>query len=283
MSFAAIRHTFIIIILMSLPSLYAANILLDIGGVLLKNSKLKAFRQIGALALFKLMLSGNNPCKIKSRLFKLLHNIEATGPNSFGAEDGSGNKLPDIMCDWLAGTKKNQEIKDQVLRYIEKNPDKFIKNQAENIFLQNAVNTMFTPEYMVNIQNIVTESMKFVKECKDNKHNICILSNYEADCFMLAKEIFSEIFDLFDEKNIVISGEIGLIKPDPQFYRTALEQLKIDDPKTCIFFDDQEVNIAAAEQCGITGILCKKPSYKHMKEALETFMSSHKNCSVSPT
>jgi epoxide hydrolase-like predicted phosphatase len=58
--------------------------------------------------------------------------------------------------------------------------------------------------------------------------------------------------DLFDAT--VISGEVGLHKPQPEIYLLAAERLEVD-PVECVFVDDLRENCAGAEAVGMTGVL----------------------------
>ena len=62
-------------------------------------------------------------------------------------------------------------------------------------------------------------------------------------------ELFGDMFDA-----VVISSEVGMRKPEPRIFRHAAGLLR-QDPQHCIFVDDIEANIAAAEQLGFTGVL----------------------------
>ena len=62
---------------------------------------------------------------------------------------------------------------------------------------------------------------------------------------------------LFDA--IVISGEVGLHKPEPEIYLLACERLGIE-PAEAIFVDDLRENIAGAEAVGMTGVLHRDPA-----------------------
>lgn len=55
-------------------------------------------------------------------------------------------------------------------------------------------------------------------------------------------------------ETIVISGEVGLHKPEPEIYQLACERLGIA-PGEAIFVDDLRENIAGAEAVGMTGVL----------------------------
>jgi putative hydrolase of the HAD superfamily len=57
--------------------------------------------------------------------------------------------------------------------------------------------------------------------------------------------------DLFDA--VVISGEVGMRKPEPRIFRHAAELLDLE-PGRCVFVDDVEANVRAAIGCGMTGV-----------------------------
>ena len=63
-----------------------------------------------------------------------------------------------------------------------------------------------------------------------------------------------KIADLFDV--IIISSEVGLMKPDPEMYHLTLERLRIL-PQEAIFIDDKENNVIAAQAVGMVGIQFK--------------------------
>jgi epoxide hydrolase-like predicted phosphatase len=57
---------------------------------------------------------------------------------------------------------------------------------------------------------------------------------------------------LFDA--VVISGEVGMRKPEPRIFAHAAEALGLAAAE-CVFIDDLEANVAAAAGCGMTGVL----------------------------
>lgn len=57
--------------------------------------------------------------------------------------------------------------------------------------------------------------------------------------------------DLFDA--VVISGEVGLRKPDDAIYLMAADRIGVA-PESCVFIDDFRINIKGAEAVGMTGI-----------------------------
>jgi putative hydrolase of the HAD superfamily len=65
---------------------------------------------------------------------------------------------------------------------------------------------------------------------------------YDRDAFPL----------LFD--GVVISGEVGLHKPQPEIFRLAAERVALP-PARCVLVDDLEENCAGAEAVGMTAVL----------------------------
>jgi putative hydrolase of the HAD superfamily len=63
------------------------------------------------------------------------------------------------------------------------------------------------------------------------------------------RDSFPELFD-----GVVISGEVGLNKPDPEIFRVAAKAIDVD-PSACVFVDDLKENCAGAEAVGMTAIL----------------------------
>jgi epoxide hydrolase-like predicted phosphatase len=65
---------------------------------------------------------------------------------------------------------------------------------------------------------------------------------------------FPELFDA-----VVISGEVGMRKPEPRIFRHAAALLDLE-PEHCVFVDDVEANVKAAIGCGMTGVHHTEPA-----------------------
>jgi putative hydrolase of the HAD superfamily len=68
------------------------------------------------------------------------------------------------------------------------------------------------------------------------------------------RHLFPGMFDV-----VVISGEVGMRKPEERIFRHAADLLGLD-PAECVFIDDIEVNVTAAEAIGMTAILHHDPA-----------------------
>lgn len=87
-----------------------------------------------------------------------------------------------------------------------------------------------------------------VRRLHDSGVRTALLSN----TWGAEKAMRDEIVDLFDAS--VLSGEVGMRKPDPAIYALAVERLGLA-PEQCAFVDDFEVNVRAAERAGMRAIL----------------------------
>jgi epoxide hydrolase-like predicted phosphatase len=63
------------------------------------------------------------------------------------------------------------------------------------------------------------------------------------------RSAFPELFD-----GVVISGEVGLHKPQPEIFELACERVGLA-PTDCVFVDDLRENCEGAEAIGITAVL----------------------------
>jgi putative hydrolase of the HAD superfamily len=76
-----------------------------------------------------------------------------------------------------------------------------------------------------------------------------------------------ELEEVFDA--LVISGEIGLRKPDPEIYLYAAERIGVP-PESCAFVDDLERNVSAARAVGMFGV--HHTETESTAERLSTFL-----------
>jgi putative hydrolase of the HAD superfamily len=66
----------------------------------------------------------------------------------------------------------------------------------------------------------------------------------------------SMLEELFDA--VVISGDVGMHKPEPDIFRLGAERIGVA-PEECVFVDDLRENCAGAEAVGMTAILHRGP------------------------
>lgn len=68
------------------------------------------------------------------------------------------------------------------------------------------------------------------------------------------RERLAEIMDV-----IVISGEVGMRKPDPEIFHLTTGKLGLS-PETCVFVDDHPGHLKAAQEVGLKTVLHREPA-----------------------
>jgi len=102
----------------------------------------------------------------------------------------------------------------------------------------------------------IADSVEILAELRARGTPLYLLSNFSAETFPPAFERF-DFLRWF--RGMVISGEVGVIKPDPRIYEIMLTRFAID-PHRAVYIDDVAVNAEAAAGMGIHGIHFTTPA-----------------------
>ncbi|HEX9387235.1 MAG TPA: HAD family phosphatase [Anaerolineales bacterium] len=114
--------------------------------------------------------------------------------------------------------------------------------------------------WVESVSGSIAGTVRILKQLKQAGYSLYGLSNWSAETFPYARKKY-DFFDLLDD--IVISGEVGHIKPDPEIFQIMLE--KVGRPaQECLFIDDSLTNIKQAQKMGFATIHFQSP------EQLET-------------
>ena len=87
-----------------------------------------------------------------------------------------------------------------------------------------------------------------VRQAKSLGVKTGLLSNSWGVGRMYDRAQFPELF-----VGVVISGEIGIRKPDPRIYELAAESVNLP-PQECVFVDDLVHNLEPARALGMIGV-----------------------------
>jgi len=121
-----------------------------------------------------------------------------------------------------------------------------------------AVKSSLKREEIAHIFNLRTEMMfplddnvKLLPGLKKQGFRLYFLSNFPIDIFEEVKTGYY-FFNYFDGG--IISSEIKFSKPDRRIFETLLEKYSLT-PRDCLFIDDLEINVKAAEASGMKGLV----------------------------
>lgn len=112
-------------------------------------------------------------------------------------------------------------------------------------------------------------TVRLLHDCIKLGHRLFVVSNLskEGYDFLLADPQYARLFDLFDD--VILSEMVGIKKPDPRIFDHLISKHRLD-PRKCIFIDDHQINLHAAQQAGIAkAILCKNLNMNQVRQELQ--------------
>jgi putative hydrolase of the HAD superfamily len=89
--------------------------------------------------------------------------------------------------------------------------------------------------------------------CKEQSLNLFCLSNMPMETYHVVR-VNNTFFDVFND--IIISGDIKMIKPDKEIFEYATQRFSIS-PHETFFIDDHDKNIETSSSLGIKSFLYK--------------------------
>lgn len=106
------------------------------------------------------------------------------------------------------------------------------------------------PRFNDSIRGRIAGMTEVVEELRAAGVPLFAITNFSHEFWPAFLAAEAEMFGHFRE--VLVSGEIGLVKPDPAIYRLALERFGIAAP-SALFIDDRQENVAGAEAVGMQG------------------------------
>ncbi|MGH6895164.1 MAG: HAD family hydrolase [Geminicoccaceae bacterium] len=96
----------------------------------------------------------------------------------------------------------------------------------------------------------IAGAVRVLEELKDAGYELHALTNWSAETFPFARDRFA-FLDWFE--SILVSADVGLIKPDPRIFELLLERIG-RPPAACVYIDDNVRNVTAAAAVGLDAI-----------------------------
>jgi 2-haloacid dehalogenase len=96
----------------------------------------------------------------------------------------------------------------------------------------------------------IAGAVALLEELRAAGHELHALTNWSAETFPHARERFA-FLDWFE--SILVSADVGLVKPDPAIFRLLLERIG-RTPAECTYIDDNPKNVASAAALGFDAI-----------------------------
>jgi len=96
----------------------------------------------------------------------------------------------------------------------------------------------------------IEDAVAILEELKASGYELHALTNWSAETFPFARDRFA-FLERFE--SILVSADVGLIKPDPRIFELLLARIG-RTPAECVYIDDNPKNVAAAAALGLDAI-----------------------------
>lgn len=102
----------------------------------------------------------------------------------------------------------------------------------------------------------IGETVAILRELRERGTRLFALTNWSAETFPIARSRFP-FLGWFED--IVVSGEVGMAKPDPRIFELTIRRTGLE-PAATLFTDDSPRNIEAARARGLHAELFRDPA-----------------------
>jgi 2-haloacid dehalogenase len=161
----------------------------------------------------------------------------------YGADEVGMERLLTDVCnhEWNAQLDAGRPLAEAVAELAAAYPD-----QAEMIVAYGQRwDEMLGPAF--------EDTVAILREVRAAGYPTYALSNWSAETFEVTRARYPFLNEM---DGILISGEVGVGKPDPAIFRKFLARFELV-PETTVFIDDWDRNVATATSLGIVAIQFK--------------------------
>ena len=102
----------------------------------------------------------------------------------------------------------------------------------------------------VMLRGTIAGTVDILEELRRRGLRLYALTNFSNETWPLAKARF-ECLSWFED--VIVSGEHGIVKPDPRIFELAISRCRLEPAKTA-FIDDVAANVEAGRACGLHAV-----------------------------
>ena len=107
----------------------------------------------------------------------------------------------------------------------------------------------------VMLRGAIPGSVDILDELRRRGVRLYALTNFSRETWPLARVRF-EFLSWFNDA--IVSGEHGIVKPDPRIFELAISRCRLEPARTA-FIDDVPANVDAARACGLCALQFTSP------------------------
>jgi 2-haloacid dehalogenase len=109
----------------------------------------------------------------------------------------------------------------------------------------------YRPNFALSLRGLVPGTAAILRDLRARGVRVVALTNWSAETFHHAPDLFPEAFGLFDD--IVVSGVEGVAKPDRAIFEVLARRLG-HPIEGVLYVDDAVGNVAAAREAGMDAV-----------------------------
>jgi len=158
----------------------------------------------------------------------------------FGADEAGMERFLAEVCgpEWNASLDAGRPFSEAVAELTAAHPE-----EAELI-------AAYKTRWPEMLGGAFEETVAILREVRRAGYRTYALSNWSAETFGITRPLYPFLDEM---DGILISGEIGIGKPNPAIFREFLSRFDVWPEKT-IYIDDWDLNVATARALGMTAI-----------------------------
>lgn len=106
----------------------------------------------------------------------------------------------------------------------------------------------YPARFAETIREPIAGTWALIDRLKARGHPLYAITNFAAETWPVALRFYPRLGQVF--RDIVVSGQVGLLKPGPEIFRLLFARNHLD-PAQCLFIDDSPANVAGARATGM--------------------------------
>ncbi len=163
----------------------------------------------------------------------------------FGGDDAAMEKFLTEAAphDWIAEMDGGKPC----LQAVAERSKRFPQHAAKLALWDEGWDTMLRGE--------IEGTARIVAELAARGNRLFALTNFSTETWPRATRRCPTLAHFED---LIVSGEHGIVKPDPRIYELAIARCRLEPAKT-VFVDDLQVNVEAARACGLHALRFTSP------------------------
>jgi len=114
----------------------------------------------------------------------------------------------------------------------------------------------FDARWQETLRGEIEGSVRLLEALHDQGAPLYALTNFSAEKYRDTRPRY-HFFERF--RGVLVSGEEGVVKPDPAIYQLMLERFDLE-AGDCLFIDDRPDNVTAARNIGMKAVCFQSPT-----------------------